>query len=96
MVTELTFKKLDIAVKVLQESYYAAKVTAPAERTNWNDYILQILKQLKSADKANWHHRLAARVRPVSRTMNPDKAYLSRPPKYYMKIQRTSRLLPLR
>ena len=29
---------------------------------DWSSYILQVIKALRSADKANWHHRMVARV----------------------------------
>ena len=38
------------------------------EDGNWNGYVWQILKALRAADKANWHHRMVARVR----VLNPD------------------------
>jgi hypothetical protein len=29
---------------------------------SWKKYILEVIKNLKNADKANWHHRMAVRV----------------------------------
>ena len=29
---------------------------------DWEGYMIQVLKTLRSADRANWHHRMVARV----------------------------------
>ena len=33
-----------------------------ASHKGWKDYILSVLKTLRSADKANWHHRMVVRA----------------------------------
>ncbi|KAL1636518.1 Histone transcription regulator 3 [Neofusicoccum ribis] len=32
------------------------------QQDDWDDYILKVLKVLRSADKSNWHHRMTARA----------------------------------
>jgi len=53
---------LDQASKVLNYTPYVAKVAACTNINEWNSYMLSILKQLRHADKANWHHRLIIRA----------------------------------
>ena len=43
---------------------------------DWAGYILQVIKALRSADKANWHHRMVARVGSVWE--NPSQRGLTR------------------
>ncbi|MCJ1384354.1 Histone transcription regulator 3 [Xylographa soralifera] len=41
---------------------YAAKVSHVQDTDDWEGYILSVLKSLRAADKANWHHRMVARA----------------------------------
>ncbi|KAJ9311709.1 hypothetical protein DTO271D3_7969 [Paecilomyces variotii] len=42
---------------------WARKVSPPAEDLEaWQPYILEVLKNLRNADKSNWHHRIVART----------------------------------
>lgn len=41
---------------------YGRKVPAVEDLDDWEGYILHVLKVLRSADKANWHHRIVLRV----------------------------------
>ncbi|KAL5000277.1 histone transcription regulator 3 [Aspergillus recurvatus] len=50
------------ASKTLLATPWARKVPACEERSSWKKYILDVLKNLKNADKANWHHRMAVRA----------------------------------
>ncbi|KAL2834941.1 hypothetical protein BDW59DRAFT_1372 [Aspergillus cavernicola] len=50
------------ASKTLVTTPWARKVQAPEDIGDWKRYILEVLKSLKSADKANWHHRMAVRA----------------------------------
>lgn len=55
------------ASEKLQVTHYARQVPvfSPEESENqddWDDYILKVLKVLRSADKSNWHHRMTARA----------------------------------
>ncbi|KAI9783556.1 MAG: Histone transcription regulator 3 [Geoglossum umbratile] len=47
---------------VLEATPYARKIPPAQELDTWEPYILQILKKLRSADKANWHHRMIDRA----------------------------------
>ena len=47
----------------MEATPYARKIPPAQELDTWEPYILQILKKLRSADKANWHHRMIDRVR---------------------------------
>ncbi|KAL0265189.1 Histone transcription regulator 3 [Diplodia seriata] len=51
----------------LQATHYARQVpvfsTDDSENPDeWDDYVLKVLKMLRSADKSNWHHRMTARA----------------------------------
>ncbi|KAI9810904.1 MAG: Histone transcription regulator 3 [Pycnora praestabilis] len=49
--------------RALEATPYARKIPSPSEDPDmWEPYILQILKALRTADKANWHHRMIARA----------------------------------
>lgn len=50
------------ACSSLQATLYARKVPTIEDRSEWDTYVTQVLKALRSADKSNWHHRMAARV----------------------------------
>ncbi|RDW86846.1 putative transcriptional corepressor of histone genes (Hir3) [Aspergillus mulundensis] len=50
------------ASKTLLATPWARKVQACEDRCSWKNYILSVLKNLKNADKANWHHRMAVRA----------------------------------
>ena len=48
--------------RFLKATPYSRKVPDVQDEDDWSSYILQIIKALRSADKANWHHRMVARV----------------------------------
>jgi hypothetical protein len=48
-------------VELLGHTSYSRNVTKPEGEQDWKRYILAILKTLRSADKASWHHRIIAR-----------------------------------
>ncbi|KKK12138.1 hypothetical protein AOCH_000691 [Aspergillus ochraceoroseus] len=48
------------ASKTLLATPWARKFQPPEDKGSWKKYILDVLKNLKSADKSNWHHRMAA------------------------------------
>ncbi|KAL3455290.1 hypothetical protein BJX64DRAFT_76922 [Aspergillus heterothallicus] len=50
------------ASKTLTATPWARKVPPVEDLASWNKYIFNVLKNLKNADKANWHHRMAARA----------------------------------
>lgn len=47
----------------LKATSYSRKVRPVEEQDDWEMYVSQVLKALRSADKSNWHHRMLARVR---------------------------------
>ncbi|KAI9855249.1 MAG: Histone transcription regulator 3 [Trichoglossum hirsutum] len=47
---------------ILEATPYARKIPPAQELDTWDTYVLQILKKLRSADKANWHHRMIDRA----------------------------------
>ncbi|KAI9678770.1 MAG: Histone transcription regulator 3 [Caeruleum heppii] len=63
--------KFDEAYERMQRSSYAAKVSRPEleDEDSWMEYVLQVLKVLRQADKANWHHRMVARSADIIYTM---------------------------
>ncbi|KAL4931168.1 putative transcriptional corepressor of histone genes (Hir3) [Aspergillus undulatus] len=50
------------ASKTLFATPWARKVQPCEDRESWKKYILEVLKNIKNADKANWHHRMAIRA----------------------------------
>lgn len=55
--------KAGAACKILDITPYARKVPSIQDPIDWEGYVLQVLKALRSADKSNWHHRMVLRVR---------------------------------
>ncbi|KAI4176796.1 MAG: hypothetical protein LQ346_007796 [Caloplaca aetnensis] len=47
--------------ETLNATSYARKVPPVQDVDDWEGYILSVLKVLRGADKANWHHRMALR-----------------------------------
>ena len=47
---------------ILQATRYSRRVPPARDVEEWEPYILQVLKNLRTADKANWHHRMTARA----------------------------------
>ncbi|KAL8732114.1 MAG: hypothetical protein Q9181_004067 [Wetmoreana brouardii] len=46
---------------ILSATPYARRVPSVQDLDDWEGYVLHILKVLRSADKANWHHRMVLR-----------------------------------
>lgn len=46
----------------MKATCYARKVSPVQDVEMWEGYIIRVLRSLRSADKANWHHRMVARV----------------------------------
>ncbi|KAK6432096.1 Histone transcription regulator 3 [Oleoguttula sp. CCFEE 5521] len=67
----LLMNTIDItqAKAALQATPYVRGVGVPAARdiasTEWSDFMLAVLKNLRAADKSNWHHRISWRVAQV-------------------------------
>ncbi|KAF2772854.1 hypothetical protein EJ03DRAFT_324402 [Teratosphaeria nubilosa] len=53
---------LDQAREALENTQYARGVTFPLKQDEWVPYVLAVLKNLRAADKSNWHHRMVARA----------------------------------
>ncbi|KAF9893105.1 Histone transcription regulator 3 [Aspergillus nanangensis] len=47
--------------KTLAATPWARKVPPPEDDAGWKSYMLAVLRNLKTADKSNWHHRMAAK-----------------------------------
>ncbi len=58
-------KAIDVerACHILKATPYARKIPDVQEAEDWEQYILAVLKAMRSADKSNWHHRMVVRVR---------------------------------
>ena len=54
--------QIEEACRILKATPYSRKVVDAQDVDSWESYILQVIKALRSADKANWHHRMVARV----------------------------------
>ncbi|RAL07102.1 putative transcriptional corepressor of histone genes (Hir3) [Aspergillus homomorphus CBS 101889] len=50
------------ASKTLLATPWSRKVQPPGDKASWKRYILEVLRNLKNADKSNWHHRMAYRA----------------------------------
>ena len=50
------------AREALQNTSYARSVTFPERIEEWTSYVLDVLKELRKADKSNWHHRMIYRA----------------------------------
>ncbi|KAI5296500.1 Histone transcription regulator 3 [Ascosphaera acerosa] len=46
----------------MQATRFAHKIPPPAEDSRWKDYVLEVLRRLRSADKSSWHHRIPMRA----------------------------------
>ena len=53
---------LEQAREALNHTPYARTVTFPQELEEWVPHVLAVLKNLRAADKSNWHHRMIARA----------------------------------
>lgn len=56
---------LDEAREALQHTTYARPIAFPERPEDWTPYILDVLKELRKADKSNWHHRMIYRAAQV-------------------------------
>jgi hypothetical protein len=52
--------------EIVRASTYARNAPVPTDMDGWEEYILKILKALRSADKASWHHRMTARAAQIN------------------------------
>ncbi|KAF2712426.1 transcriptional corepressor of histone-like protein genes [Pleomassaria siparia CBS 279.74] len=48
-------------VRMLRHTSYSQNIGSPENPDDWERYILAVLKALRAADKASWHHRIIAR-----------------------------------
>lgn len=78
--------------RILKATPYARKATEQGSE-NWNGYIMQILRTLRSADKANWHHRMVARVSLLGIRQKTIAHIQSRPHTFSMMMIRMTREL---
>ena len=73
-------------MQVLQVSSHTRKVERES-RDHWELYILSVLKSLRAADKANWHHRMVARAAHVHYDNSTDDVLAARAAKYELTQQ---------
>ncbi|KAL9130309.1 MAG: hypothetical protein Q9217_001484 [Psora testacea] len=57
---------------ILKATHYSRRVPDIQESEEWVDYMQEVLKALRSADKANWHHRMVARAAHTIYETDPD------------------------
>ncbi|GAB7348925.1 hypothetical protein MBLNU459_g7611t1 [Dothideomycetes sp. NU459] len=50
------------ACDILASTPHAAKIDPVSDPSEWEGYILKVLKNLRTADKQHWHHRMIARA----------------------------------
>ena len=53
---------LDESKEALSNTPYAQTATFPQDQDEWVPHILAVIKNLRAADKSNWHHRMIARA----------------------------------
>jgi len=53
---------LEEGCDALRHTPYARTSTHPQELGEWVPHVLTVLKNLRAADKSNWHHRMIARA----------------------------------
>lgn len=59
------------ACKVLAESTHFARKVEPCQDFDmWDTYVLNVIKNLRAADKSNWHHRMISRVSQFVQLLN--------------------------
>ncbi|KAL8782982.1 MAG: hypothetical protein Q9195_009516 [Heterodermia aff. obscurata] len=61
-----------VAFEHLTVTSYARKVSFRDEPGKWLQCVKEVLKALRSADKQNWHHRMAARAAHIAYDHSPD------------------------
>ncbi|KAE8350645.1 histone transcription regulator 3 [Aspergillus coremiiformis] len=60
--------------KTLVANPWARKVPPPEEGAPWKPYIMAVIRNLKHADKSNWHHRMAVRAAHITYDDDKDTA----------------------
>ena len=50
------------ASNVLEVTPFVKKVQPAYDQDSWEPFVLRLLNVLRTADKANWHHRMTARA----------------------------------
>ncbi|QMW31238.1 hypothetical protein G4B84_006619 [Aspergillus flavus NRRL3357] len=60
--------------KTLVATPWARKVPPPEEGAPWKPYIMSVIRNLKHADKSNWHHRMAVRAAHITYDDEKDAA----------------------
>ncbi|KAI9883209.1 MAG: Signal peptidase complex catalytic subunit [Watsoniomyces obsoletus] len=50
------------ANRILEITPYVKKANPASDKQSWKGFMLQVLEILRGADKANWHHRMTARM----------------------------------
>ena len=58
--------------RTLKATQYARRVPNVQDSEEWVDYVQEVLKALRSADKSNWQHRMVARAAKIIYDTDPD------------------------
>ena len=58
--------------RILKATQYARGVPDVHDLEEWVDYMQEVLRALRSADKSNWHHRMVARAAQTILETDPD------------------------
>ena len=61
-----------LGCRTLKATQYARKVPDVQDSEEWVDYMQEVLKALRLADKSNWHHRMVARAANTIYETDPD------------------------
>lgn len=48
--------------EILSNTMYSRNIAVPTTAADWDQYILSLLKALRTADKSSWHHRIISRA----------------------------------
>lgn len=48
------------ALAILRSSHYSDQLPTPSDRDEWEGYVLDFLKKLRSSEKSGWHHRMTS------------------------------------
>jgi hypothetical protein len=85
------FKRKEIDHKegerILQNTPYSQNICGPENGDDWERYILNVLKALKTADKSSWHHRMIIRTALVIYDGDPRDPMVARGAKHELTQQ---------
>lgn len=83
------------AGEILSETQWGRKFSVPEDIDGWKPYVLDVLKNLKNADKSNWHHRILARVSPLGKGIIANEALANSRERRHVCITRARKTRPV-